>query len=370
MIYAVVFITSTLCAYFASYAKRRDGMIFFSVICILLPSILGGLRQVGVGFDSWLYGLPHFLAASRSASFIDFLAADKRLYRELAWAALTYFSAKVFGSVNWSFFFHQLITLTCIYIGIYKHRKIVSLPFAWLIFFVLMHGTTYTFIRQSIAASIVFAGFNNIEEKRYFRFLIYVLIGALFHTSAVIVLSYFVAVHMFTTWKTSHVWGKKLLLYTGLGLIAAIRPIMGFIIDSSPLFSAYQGYEDVVGSSILEGSAIAGLEFGELLLCTVYAKGMKRVFAKGDMYKFYRYSLIFHLMYRLLVRVFAYRVLYFFDMVNVILLAALPRFVRGKTLRILIFMSVLFTVIMFFTAVFILKNGHQTFPYKAVINLF
>ena len=364
-----MFITSTFFAYFASRAKRKDGVIFFSIICILLPSIVGGLRQVGVGVDTVVYALPHYRAASRASSFLDFLAADRRLYRELAWAGITYISAKFFHSINWSFFLHQLITLTCTYAALYKHRKIVSLPFAWLIFFLVMHGTTYNFIRQSIAASIVFLGFNNLEERRYCRFLVYVFIGALFHTTAVIVLSYFVAFHVFTTWKASDVWIKNVLIFFSFAAIIAIRPIMGVIINSSPLFVAYTGYENAVGASIWQGSAIAGLEFGEILLCTVYAKGMKRVFAEGDMYKFYRYNLYFQIMYRLFIRVFAYRILYFFDMVNVILLASLPSFIREKTLRNLVFVSVLLTAIMFYVAVFVIRNGHATFPYKSIIEL-
>ena len=369
MIYVIMFTFSTFFAYLASHSKDRGSRYFFSVICILLPCIIGGIRQVGVGFDTRVYALPHYSAAARAASFIDFLAADIRLYKEISWALLTYVSAKVFHSINWSFFFHQLITLTCIYAALYKHRKIVSLPFAWLIFFLVMHGTTYNFIRQSIAASIVFLGFNNLEERRYGRFLIYVFVGALFHTAAVIVLSYFLGFHIFTTWKASDTWIKNTFIFFSLTAIIAIRPIMGFIIDSSPLFIAYQGYENAVGTSILQGSAIAGLEFGEILFCTIYPKGMKRVFADGDMYKFYRYNLFFQIIYRLFVRVFAYRILYFFDVVNVMILASLPFFVREKTLRMLVLLSVLFTAIMFFIAVFVIKNGHRTFPYESILEL-
>ena len=369
MIYVIMFTFSTFFAYLASHSKDRGSRYFFSVICILLPCIIGGIRQVGVGFDTRVYALPHYSAAARAASFIDFLAADIRLYKEISWALLTYVSAKVFHSINWSFFFHQLITLTCIYAALYKHRKIVSLPFAWLIFFLVMHGPTYNFIRQSIAASIIFLGFNNLEERRYGRFLLYIIAGASFHTSAVIVVSYFIVFHIFTTCETSNTRIHHILLNLSLAAVIAVRPIMGFIIRLFPLFSAYQGFENAVGKSILEGSAIAGLELGELLIFTIYSKGMRRVFAKGNMYKFYRYNLWFQVIYRLFVRVFAYRILYFFDMVNIILLASLPSCIREKTLRILVSVFVFITAVMFYVAVFVIKNGHRTFPYIAIIEL-
>ena len=82
MIYVVMFVFSTFFAYMASRAKNRGGVIFFSVICILLPSIIGGLRRVGVGVDTVVYALPHYSAAVRAVSFMDFLAADRRLYRD------------------------------------------------------------------------------------------------------------------------------------------------------------------------------------------------------------------------------------------------------------------------------------------------
>ena len=121
MVYFVVFAMSSFFAYYAQKAKAKDVVIFYSAMCILLPVIMGGLRKVGVGTDTVIYDLPHFWSANNSSSFFDFISSNYRMSREIGWVAVTYFSTKIFGSVNWNFFF-QLITLTCTYIALYKHR--------------------------------------------------------------------------------------------------------------------------------------------------------------------------------------------------------------------------------------------------------
>ncbi len=373
MIYFGVFGMSAYFAYLASRAKKKDFMLLCTIMCILIPCILAGLRTPSVGKDTGGYGLGHYIAAYRAQSFHDFLKADPRLKRELGWASIVYFPAKIFGNFNINLFIYQLIIMTCTYIALYRHRKIVSLPFVWLIFLLVIYCMTLNYIRQSLAASIIFMGLSTLEQKKYGKFLAYIIAATLFHSSAVIVIIYFTGFHFMSTLKTLHSRMKKLVLYGALGLLACIRPIMNAVITSIPFLITYTGYEQARAGFMFEGFAVAGLLAGELFICTLYPVGMKRVFAYGDMYKFYTYSLIFHLIYRFFVRIFAFRVLYYFDFINVLLLAALPFFIKEKVLRHFMAVAVVLAslVYLYFTSIYhhpgTSVTGTGAWPYRSIL---
>ena len=372
MPYVIMWITSTFFAYLASKAKRRDVVIFFSVIAILIPSVMGGIRANSVGKDTTTYALPHFIAACNAPDFGTFLLSDKRLPKELLWAVLVYVPAKLFGNFNVNLFFFALIIAACSYIAIYKHRKIVQLPFVWLIFLTVIYPMTFNYIRQSLAASVIFMHLDKLEAKQYGKFMLAIAAGILFHSSAFIVLSYLVTFHALTLWKTRKVWLKNLILYGGLVSLIIIRPIIRLVTSSIPFLSTYAGYENNRPGAFFTGLAYAGLEVGELIMCMLYPIGLRKLFQQNDMYKFYMFSLIFHLIYRFFVRIFAFRVLFYFDFINVILIASLPFFVREKNLRNFVAISVFLASVtyFFFTTVFGVitsaGNGSGAWPYRTI----
>ena len=356
---------SSFFAYFAQKAKAKDVVIFYSAICILLPAVMGGLRKVGVGTDTVIYGLPHFLRASNAPSFLSYINYGRGV-RELGWDAVTYFSTKIFGTVQWNFFFYQLITLTCTYIALYKHRDKAPLFFLWLIFLLGTYYTTYNILRQSIGASIIFMGLDSLEDKHYGKFLIYVAIATLFHSSAVIVLSYFVMFHMLLTWKTRNTWLKTTLLVGMFLLLAIARPIMSAVINATPLLGKYRGYVNDQ-YSLMRNMGLNIMLYGELLACLLYYNGMKRVFARGEMYKFFTYNLAFQLAYTVFIRALYIRVFYYFSFINVLLIATVPFLIKEKTLRNLAFVSVFFVSLVFFYIVNAIKNSAGTWPYESIL---
>lgn len=367
MPYMVMFASSTFFAYLASYYKRRDVIIFFSLICILIPSIMGGLRTINVGFDTHFYAFPHFERACNAPDFMTFLFSDGRMSKEILWAALTYFPAKITGSFNFNLFCYQFVTLACVYAALYKHRKIISVPFAWLMYFFVIYLMTYNIMRQSIAAGVIFLGLDHLENRRYGKFLIYVAIGAMFHVSAVIVISYFLAFYMLATWETKHTKLKNFLIYGSLGLLASAQTIAFTVARAIPYISTYAHYAYFMPEHRLQGFPNAALEIGELIICLLYPLGMKRVFSKGDMYKFFHYSLLFHIIYRFFVRIIANRMLYYYDVINTLLLAALPFFIKEKTLKNLVTVVVAFTGFVYFLLFVYVRNSASIWPYTSVL---
>ena len=128
-IYILCFVSSAFFAYLASRSKDKGVIFLCSAICILIPSIIGGLRHYTVGADSMGYGIRLSTQALRYPNFLDYFAD---VSTEPGCAFLFYWGSVIFGNYSGAFFLFELITMTCFYIGAYKHRKIISLPFFWI----------------------------------------------------------------------------------------------------------------------------------------------------------------------------------------------------------------------------------------------
>ena len=343
-------------------------MIFFSAICILFPAIMGGLRQAGVGVDTMVYGLPHFLRASNASSFSDFLHSSHRMSVELGWAAVTYFSTKIFGVVQWNFFFYQLLTLTFTYIALYHYRDRAPMFFLWLIYLLGTYYTTYNIMRQSIAASIIFMGLPHLEAKRYKKFMVYVILAGLFHSSSLMAVTYFLIFHMLLTWKPKRTWLKTTILVGMFVMLAVARQLMLIAVRAVPSVShlAYNAYDTY---SLSRNMGLNIMLFGELFACLLYYNGMKRVFAHGEMYKLFTYNLAFQLAYTFTVQAAYIRMFYYFSYINVLLIATVPFFIKERTLRNLAFVSVFFVSAIFFCIVTYVKSSAGTWPYVSVLDL-
>ena len=364
MVYMVMFAFSTFFAYMASRTKDRGGVIFFSVIAVMIPCIMGGVRAVGVGNDTGTYALPHFLKAMNSPDFQDFIYGDSRLSRELGWSLVTYVSTKTFRSINANFFIYQLLTIPFVYIGAYRQRKRVPFPFTMLIFFLVYYNQTYNFMRQCIAASIIFMMLPELERRQYVKFGLAVAVGAMFHTSALVTAIYFLGFHWIIT-SGLHSIIKNAMLYGGILMVFLTRYLIIIITRLVPFLSQYAGFERYID----RGSyATVGMVFGSFLMFWVYHRGAERLFRQGRMCRFYRYNLVFNLLYRLIVNISATRILFYFSFVNVFLAASIPWLVRNKTLRLVYGFCVLSVAIVYWYCVYILNvKSNGTWPYKTVI---
>ena len=364
MIYMVMFAFSTFFAYMASRAKDKGGVIFFSVIAVMVPCIMGGIRAPGVGNDTGTYALPHFLYALNSPNFHSFILGSRRLSRELGWSLVTYVSTKTFHSLNVNFFIYQLLTIPFVYIGAYRQRKRVPFPFTMLIFFLVYYNQTYNFMRQCIASSIIFMMLPELENRKYIKFGVCVGIAAMFHTSALVAIFFFLGFHWAITARIPKIF-KNAMLYGGFLMVFLTKYIIFIVTRLVPFLSQYSGFERYVDTA---GYATSGMLFGSLLMFRLYRRGAERLFKNGSMYRFYTYNLVFNLLYRFTVNIASARILFYFSFVNVFLMASIPQLIHNKSMKMFYALCVVLVALVYWYCVYILKvelNG--TWPYRSII---
>lgn len=370
---------STLFAWLVSRSKDRRLILLCSAISILVPCILGGLRQTGIGGDSALYGQPLAWDARSAPSLLSYIEDNPSV--EVGYKILTYAIMKTLNHENWCYFFYQLITVSGIYIGAYKHRKSISLPFTMLLWLLFSYNGSYNIIRQSMAASIVFMNIDQLETKKYIKFAVTVAIASLFHNSAAILFVLFFGMHYVATSEifTSRPWLQNTLVCFGVIAVLMLKRILFslFVNNISNIFlsdkySVYMNNYLFFDDSYALSRSLYLLLIGEIVMVLFYRKKAAHILAGEsncmNNIEFYLYNVIFYFMYSMAVQLATGRVLAYTNSINVLLIAALPRFVKEKHLKFMIFMTILTYYILMWWFGTIHRGYNLTYPYKSILD--
>ena len=368
MIYIYTFFVSVFFAYLAERSKDRDMVVLYSVLSILLPAILGGLRDYGVGTDTKTYGRPDALQALRSPNLIHFIMNNRC---ELGYKILVYFIMQIFGHENWCYFFEQLITVSCIYVGAWKHRKILSVPFIMLIFYFMHYNVSYNAIRQLMAEAVIFMGVSYLEKRQYIKFFFpYAVIATLLHYSAFVLYILLQGIYFITAseYFSKYQRTKDMASYLMLALMLVAKPILMLITTTIPFLRPYSGFLGMAAQAKVSNSMTLILG-GELLLMILYYKGALRTISKVGLYniKFFRYNVVFLLFYMYFVRFWSFRILMYQEVVNLIFLSSLPHFIKEKNLRIMVYAFIAAASLFYWWLVFISHGAHEVWPYRSIL---
>ncbi|MBQ7214592.1 MAG: EpsG family protein [Synergistaceae bacterium] len=357
-------------AYAASKVKSNTMKFVFSLLAILVPSIMAGIRAPTVGVDVRGYALHNYNSARHAATYSEFVSSS-HFWREweVGWLLLTYISTKIFDSLNWNLFFYSLITCTCVYIGAWKHRKLAPLPLIMLIFFLLHYNSTYNIMRQAAACSIVFMGFDNLEKRQYWKFLIYIVAASYFHTSALLCIVYMIGFHFAVTVGEGRFKSiTNIFLYSLILSCFMLEPIFKVVSTYIPPLATYS----VRGISF-NNKTVGIMLLGELMLFLFYPNGGRKVFRNSPggekMFDYYRYSVAFGIAFYWGARVFA-RGYFYFEYVNMLAFAVLHRFIINKYLRFIVLMITMLVYFGYFIQYFVVRNMENcgSFPYVTIFS--
>ena len=372
MEYESCFAASLLFAYFAQEAKSKDLMIACSVISILIPCILSGLRAQGIGTDTLVYGLRDAEMAGNSPSYMYFMLHNSH---EPLWKTLTYITMKVLGHVNWCYFFYQLIIDTCIYIGFWKHRKTIPLAFGIFIYFMMQWCDSLNMMRQSIAAAIMFMGFDKIEQEKYMEFLPYVIIATMFHASGLIAFALLMGMYFINASDkiNKSLFLKISILYGTIILMFFARYVAFFIVSNISMLKNFSGYVYSQWSLVFKVSkSHTIIPFTELLIVFLFYGGARKFFSKmkpnglGQL-KFYTYNTMFIFIDQITVRLISGRILAYNFFVNIFFIASLPQTVREKNLKICLYIGLIVILLMRYYIAYVVMGGPSTHPYTSIL---
>ncbi len=183
------------------------------IFAALLLSLVAGLRAASVGIDTQNYTeLFARIAEGR---------LDLAYGLETTFKYICAFLLGIWNNSNFLFLVFALITNILIFSRLWDFRDHISLPWATAIYFGVFYFMTFNIVRQFVAVSIIFFATRYLAQKKYFKFLVFVLIAFLFHKSALIGVL-FIVLDIFA-WKELTKKQKRIIvLLWVLGAIAAL----------------------------------------------------------------------------------------------------------------------------------------------------
>jgi hypothetical protein len=182
MIYLVTFATTAFVLWMSS--KCWGTLQWMLVVAALvLPCLLAGVRDESVGVDILSYAKWMCIDA-QSMGFAQFMQAES-IIAAVGWNLFTWVAVKLTGGLPGYLFCIEVLCIVPVYMGL--HRTVSG--YEWLgmlIWLLLEYSFTLNGMRQSVSMGFVFLATSYLLEHRDGRFVMWTLVGLLFHQTAVI----------------------------------------------------------------------------------------------------------------------------------------------------------------------------------------
>lgn len=212
MIYIVSFCLSIIFLNIGLKQENKKIKFIFEMIGLLIPCILAGMRSINIGTDTKGYPFKLYSYVGEGYSFSELVAFSDLWYLSVDYLYLliTYF----FGHFHFSFQMYLFI-LECLMIFPYYYalknglKEKNSILIGMLLFYLTFYNLSLNMIRQSIAISFVMLSFSILKnkdlikttKKRYFISMLVLIIGYLFHDTALIILPFYLMYLFFQSKK-------------------------------------------------------------------------------------------------------------------------------------------------------------------------
>lgn len=190
IVYIITFALSLLGVKMADlWYDDRHRFLVGSLLAVLPPILIAGLRDSTVGSDMELYIVPIFNGiASNGQNLMEFL--DSYPDMEIGYLFVNFVIAQLTDQPFFLLVCIHVLIIIPLYITAMKWRERLSPVLFMFIFYMIFFQESLSIVRQSIALSFSMLAFTFFLEKRYIIYFVYTIIAFLFHQTAVIALSF------------------------------------------------------------------------------------------------------------------------------------------------------------------------------------
>lgn len=284
---AVYLIGFALSILLIAYAEKKRLPVFLgiSVIALLIPCLIAGLRQQNIGTDVMVYVKPLTTAAISAEDlsqyfdsywFLDWRNMYAQDY-ELGFSLLVYLVAKLTRSLGAVLFAIQAFMVVPVYIALARNRKEFPVWLGMLIYYFLFYNATLNMMRQWVAMAFLLLAFQMLRERKLWLTVVLVVVAFFFHDTAIVALPVFMLFwflwlirHTRLVQSNLHLQGATIV--TGLLVIVATVAILNLPLILKLLslvgFDQYSGYLQGNEMRLMPGQIIMRLPLlAALLLC-------------------------------------------------------------------------------------------------------
>jgi hypothetical protein len=373
MIYFIVFTISIFTTYLAEYSIRRESRFsfyLFSIIAIVIPSALAGVRDTGIGADTMGYVDIVFNSIIKVDSLkelydVYFSQSIVGGHIEFTYLLLNYIVSLFSDNVNWLYFFANLITCIFFYIAAYDNREKASMWLVMTFFFFLFYNQSYNLVRQSLALSMTIYAFKYIEAKKWLKIIIWFVVILNTHATGYGFILLFAAHYIFSLKnKRIRVFLATIFFIGIVSIYLLFDRLLLFVISIGLVQNKFLEYISIEGG-FTESIFIMYLLFVVLLFV------IKLITIKQDeKLGYYIYNKIIGiLLFNLsIISQWSFRLSFYINVIDCIIIPRtlhLLSFSKKKS-EILHILTILLLIIVWAWLI-IINNEHATYPYTSKI---
>ncbi|WP_312195414.1 EpsG family protein [Epilithonimonas vandammei] len=372
--YLIVFFLSILFTYLAQESDKHNKKLFFfvfSAFAILLPSLLAGFRDSGVGTDTEIYVDNVWRTIKRINSFDDFY----RIYKqekfddiEFGYLLLNFIGSRFGESVNIIYFISSFIITLLIYLTAYDNRFRASMAIVMFIYLFGYFNLSLNIVRQSLAMAVGIYCFKYVEKRSWIKIIISLLIIRTFHNTGIFYVlfwgTYFISNKKYTV--------KPVILLGTLAVVYFIFIYFDFII----LYAVTTGLLPKKFMYYLSGETLDYFwHFATQFLLFVSMAFMLLTYIKKEEFNEYVSYTYLKLLGSILILTsflseWSFRISYYF--LWVIDIVFLPRILYtyrkdSRVLYIVVVVAILSLVLATWIKFIVIDNENETIPYRSSI---
>lgn len=174
-IYLIVFVLSAI--FFNKASERKSHYSIWSLIAIVLPSLLAALRDISIGTDTVIYADLYETCINSPYSL--------SLNVEFSFYIISKIAYWLFGFPT-VLFIYEFFSIICIYLIAYKYKSSAPVFVVMLMYFFLFYNMSFNITRQILAISVSFCSAEAIFTGKAKKSLCLCLLACFIHTSAII----------------------------------------------------------------------------------------------------------------------------------------------------------------------------------------
>ena len=175
-------------------SKNVRGFLLFLIIALLV--LIAGFRGVGADFGNYTRLYHNLKKQTWETLWNSVIAFDEPGYKLLCFVA-----SRIYDDETTMFFLSSLLSIPPCVILIYKEK--VPFYFGSILYFLLIWTGTFGAVRQYLAATMIFCAYPYLRGRNFGKYCLFVIIGAAFHITALIMIPVYFLVVRKTTWKNT-----------------------------------------------------------------------------------------------------------------------------------------------------------------------
>lgn len=352
--YLLSFSTAALLMYYGF--KRKNNV--FVWMSLAIPILIGALRfDVGTDYNTYISIYNHFSQLS-----VPQYLSLQNLDVEIGYYLMVQLSNLLNGGYPLVFAISSFLTIYFFYLGL-KRYDIKYKASVYFLYLTVLFPFTFNSVRQGIAISICFYAFSFIIERIPKKYLLWILVAAIFHKSALFLLPFYFInrfIKKNTEGKYNFILVKSLLFAMGIYLAL---PYIYEVLQNFSFFDKYSAYQTIA----VEGNNY--IFYLKLLLLGVILLFYKRIVSQSEMNIYFVIFFILDIVLSTLgfASPFIKRVALYFSLFSPLLLFAIPSTFSDRLGKFVSYSFLILYGILYFYLAFYLMGQSAIFPYQSII---